>query len=183
MSKMRFEQEIEGQSIVVLCSIWSGREQVWLDGELVSDRHSWRMRTRHTVELKTGLIDVVVSVDSWRDCIILVNWLRGELSLVQQRKGLFSDEVAADPSWVQEWRIPVWCSVAFWFPFGCLFGFNVMVWLLGGDAALVQLPLAIIALVALSCGLGVIGVWFAQVWRLSGPSETKPSDDLSKEPL
>jgi len=53
--------EHQGREIRFLFSLYSGREQVFVDNHLVSDRRSWRFRNQH--EFEAGGVHYVLEVD------------------------------------------------------------------------------------------------------------------------
>lgn len=81
--------DVGAHSIQVRCSMLTGKEQVWLNDQLVSSRYSWRFRSVHRIDIDGEPFEVH---------IVLCSFLKGPLQISFWRAGqqIDCDEISYD---------------------------------------------------------------------------------------
>ncbi|MBY5994056.1 hypothetical protein [Ferrimonas balearica] len=167
MQPIEFTQMVAGHEIRVLCSVWSGRERVLVDGVEVSNKLSWRFKTLHHIELAGQPLEVEVQISSvWEGRLSVVFRHAGQTLAVSRWAMSQAEESDEERRWLADWRLPTWLSSLFWLPYFGLLLLDLLV-SFGDDSALYQgvIPLALAALGI--AGLAVLLVTWLRGMTLS----------------
>ncbi len=174
MKPIEVTRQIGEHQVRVVCSMLTGREQVFVDGREVSNKLSWRLRTRHRIDLEPHQLEVEVMVASlWEGRLGIRFRLDGETVGVTRwalgDDGL-SEESEAESRWLADWRLPGWLSALFWMPYIALIALDMVATFSGKEDAVNALIST--GLMALG-GVGVLLMVFS--WLRGMVLSTRPS--------
>jgi hypothetical protein len=80
-----FYFEDEGTQIVVFASALSGKEVVFVDDEIVSSKHSFRLKATHSFEYKGRQYEVIIAME---------NLLKGTINCSLQKDGVLLNKTS-----------------------------------------------------------------------------------------
>lgn len=147
---------IGDHEVRVVCSMLTGREQVFVDGQEVSNKLSWRLRTVHRIELGQHQLEVEVVIASlWESRLGILFRLDGETVGVTRwamsEQGI-SEESEEESQWLADWRLPTWLSTLFWMPYIALLALDIVATVTGNETGVnVAISIGLMA-------LGTVGV-------------------------
>lgn len=115
-----FYFDLNGQQLRVWFSSFSGKEEIYLNEELISTNRSWRKMSTHEFHFAGEFYRVRVGVRSWGEAfkgVYVSELYRGEQLIDQDEIVLFQDEQTKEPfSWTK-------------------FAIGLVPWLIGGFIA------------------------------------------------
>ncbi|MBY6187904.1 hypothetical protein KUV89_14895 [Marinobacter hydrocarbonoclasticus] len=164
MQPIEVHRQIGGHDIRVVCSMLTGRERVLVDGEEVSNKLSWRMRTVHRFELDGRNMEVDVAISSiWEGRLGIVFRLDGETVGVTRwafSEGHSGEENPKESQWLEDWRLPGWMSGLFWLPYGALLVLELVATFSGNEAAITGWATPGLLVLGITGLVLMCGTWF-----------------------
>lgn len=91
-----FHLSIDDHDVIIHGSTFSGREQVWLDGQLLFDTRSFKMKITHAINIDGEIHDLTIGYDSIWDQV------RGALSMSVHRDNQL---IAAATETISPWTV------------------------------------------------------------------------------